>query len=491
MRKMSKLDKQHPMINDFWEILDNYKDLPLPKYPIYIPSKGRAETKATAANFEENNIPYTFSIEKEDEEKYRKAFPNAEFIILEKSNQGNPYSRNTIKEHALKNGHKYHWHIDDDIKKMAYYLDGKNNYFDNFAQCLSIIEAVCDKYENIGAASPRSSAFSRTEKSIIGFNKNIYCVMLLKNDNDIWFRPDVLEDKDMSMQILANGECTVLFNRLLMFNPSTGTNSGGHGVHSERVKSRAERAKQLAKNWPGAFELRETKDGLRPKPSRIWQTFKQRPIKKGENNMNIHETLKDLLIDIDDVKPFSKNPRKGNVDKIQQSLQANGQYRPIVVNKKTNEILAGNHTWQAAKILGWKKIAATFVDVSKEEAKKIVLIDNKSSDDADYYNETLKELLEDLKNDLDGTGYSESDLNTLIADTMPKTDAFEEWENMPDFESEDVSSAYKTTVHFPTEEDADNFFKLLGVERKKVLWYPDTDGHKPTDGKKEYIKEEE
>lgn len=129
--------------------------------------------------------------------------------------------------------------------------------------------------------------------------------------------------------------------------------------------------------------------------------------------MKISKTLENLLIDINLLKIRENNPRQGNISKIKKSLKINGQYRPIVVNKKNNEILAGNHTYQAAKELGWEKIAVTWVDVSEEEAQKIVLIDNKSNDDSTYDNQILLDILNDLDN-FDGTGYSIDDYNDLF-----------------------------------------------------------------------------
>jgi ParB/Sulfiredoxin domain len=60
-------------------------------------------------------------------------------------------------------------------------------------------------------------------------------------------------------------------------------------------------------------------------------------------------------VPIDDLVPFPGNPRRGNVAAIKQSLEENGQYRPIVVRRQTREVLAGNHTLQAAKELGGKR----------------------------------------------------------------------------------------------------------------------------------------
>lgn len=120
-----------------------------------------------------------------------------------------------------------------------------------------------------------------------------------------------------------------------------------------------------------------------------------------------------VLVDVSKLKGYDKNPRKGNVKAIAESLKTNSQYRPIVVQKSSMKILAGNHTWKAAKELGWKKIAAVFVDVNDEEAKRIVLADNRTNDLADYDNEVLAELLRDLGTGV-GTGYSEDDMNAIL-----------------------------------------------------------------------------
>ncbi len=120
-----------------------------------------------------------------------------------------------------------------------------------------------------------------------------------------------------------------------------------------------------------------------------------------------------VLFDVSKLKGYDKNPRKGNVKAIAESLKTNSQYRPIVVQKSSMKILAGNHTWKAAKELGWKKIAVVFVDVNDEEAKRIVLADNRTNDLADYDNEVLAELLKDLGTST-GTGYSEDDMNAIL-----------------------------------------------------------------------------
>jgi ParB-like chromosome segregation protein Spo0J len=110
-------------------------------------------------------------------------------------------------------------------------------------------------------------------------------------------------------------------------------------------------------------------------------------------------------VPINDLKPYPINPRRGNVKAIQESLSINGQYRPIVVQQNTNIILAGNHTWLAAKNLGWKEIAVTFIDCDEKSAKKIVLADNRMGDLGSFNDEAIKEILDDLDSWI-GTGYT-------------------------------------------------------------------------------------
>ena len=114
------------------------------------------------------------------------------------------------------------------------------------------------------------------------------------------------------------------------------------------------------------------------------------------------------------LKPYPNNPRKGNVDLIAESLEAYGQYKPITVNKRTNEILAGNHTFEAASKLGWETIAVTYVDVDATTAAKIVAIDNRASDQGTYDTESLLKLLDELP-DLNATGYGQDDYDDLLA----------------------------------------------------------------------------
>lgn len=128
----------------------------------------------------------------------------------------------------------------------------------------------------------------------------------------------------------------------------------------------------------------------------------------------IPDTLKELAVPIDTLTPYQKNPRNGDLEAIKESLRANKQYRPIVVNERDNTILAGNHTYAAAMELGWQEIAATFVDASEEEAARIVLVDNRTNDLAWNDDAMVAELLKELPS-IEGTGYDDDGLKELLA----------------------------------------------------------------------------
>ncbi|WP_327744651.1 ParB N-terminal domain-containing protein [Streptomyces europaeiscabiei] len=137
--------------------------------------------------------------------------------------------------------------------------------------------------------------------------------------------------------------------------------------------------------------------------------------------IRIPDSLADLAVPIGNLTAYHRNPRTGNLDSIKESLTVNGQYRALVVNRgkltgRPNEILAGNHTWAAASELGWDEIAVTYVDVDDDAAARIVIVDNRTSDLAGYDESLLADILAELP-DLEGTGYDQDALDSLL-DTL-------------------------------------------------------------------------
>lgn len=133
----------------------------------------------------------------------------------------------------------------------------------------------------------------------------------------------------------------------------------------------------------------------------------------------IRKELQHLAVAVNSLTPHPRNVRQGDIGAISESLKHHGQYRPIVVQLSTRHILAGNHTFKAAKALGWKEIACTFVDCDDEQATRILLMDNRANDLASYDDGALAEMLQTLMatdDQLAGTGFDPEDLQQLLED---------------------------------------------------------------------------
>lgn len=158
-------------------------------------------------------------------------------------------------------------------------------------------------------------------------------------------------------------------------------------------------------------------------------------------------------VPIDDLQVYHANPRVGDLDEIAKSLHINGQFKPIVVNVGTetgreNEVLAGNHTmlaarreltWQAADKMHekpvWTHIVCSFVDVNDDDAKKIVLADNATSDKAGYDQEVLAKLINDIP-DIEGTGFRQAEVDNILQSANISADDLNI--DIPDFDPADL-----------------------------------------------------
>lgn len=102
------------------------------------------------------------------------------------------------------------------------------------------------------------------------------------------------------------------------------------------------------------------------------------------------------VADVDEIKPHPKNPNRGDVELIADSIENNGWYGACIVQRDTGYILAGEHRWRSARLKGMLQIPVVEVDVDPVTAIRIMLVDNESTRQAQYDEEALNELLADL-----------------------------------------------------------------------------------------------
>ena len=84
-------------------------------------------------------------------------------------------------------------------------------------------------------------------------------------------------------------------------------------------------------------------------------------------------------VPIDSLIPHPRNVRQGDLGSVIESVKANGCYRPLIVQRSTRHILAGNHLWRALKSLGYQQVDAVFIDCDDERALRIMLADDRTS----------------------------------------------------------------------------------------------------------------
>ena len=145
--------------------------------------------------------------------------------------------------------------------------------------------------------------------------------------------------------------------------------------------------------------------------------------------------MKIATVALSTLKVDKRNARKHNqrnIDEIKRSLEGLGQHRPFVVQKDTMRILIGNGMWQAMKELGWKEAQAIFVDDDDATATRRALADNRTAELAEWDDEVLKSLIEELGPDPNVPGWADEELSDMFdlycfgdgdsnEDAIPKT----------------------------------------------------------------------
>ena len=179
-----------------------------------------------------------------------------------------------------------------------------------------------------------------------------------------------------------------------------------------------------------------------------------------------------LAVPVADLRLHPDNPRRGDTEAITESLRHHGQYKPLVVSRRTMEVLCGNHTLVAARDLGWSEIDVHLIDVDPEQAKRILLVDNRSSDRAGYDPVALVELLEE-RPDLEGTGYDSAALGELLDELAPDPVGEDEPPPLPEEPETRPGDLLRLGPHrllCSDARDPESYARLMEGEQTEALW---------------------
>lgn len=216
------------------------------------------------------------------------------------------------------------------------------------------------------------------------------------------------------------------------------------------------------------------------------QTPKKKSAGGTQENIGIAEQLRPLAVAIENIELLPGNPRKGDIEAVARSYKTFGQRKPIVVKKtgenehgQTGIVIAGNHQLQAAKRLGWDKIAAIFVDDDEDTAKAYALADNRTAELGGYDPAALEKLVEELRESnpdlLGATGWTDDDLAEIIGGSLTdkKTQANDKVPPMPirvTTKPGDIWELGKHKLICGDSTDPKTFDKLMGKERAQLLF---------------------
>ena len=233
-----------------------------PRYPVYIISKGRADTRLTAKSLEYMNVPYFIVVEPQEYSTYGAVINSKKILVLPFKNLGlgSIPARNWVWEHAKASGAKRHWILDDNIQYF-FRLNRNLKVPVNSGTIFASAEDFVDRYTNVGLAGFQYFMFASRKTKMQPFilNTRIYSCILINNELPMRWRGKYNEDTDLSIRVLKEGWCTVLFYAFLCDKVTSGEMRGGNTdeLYKDWQKHRKEMAQSLVKQHPEIVRVDE------------------------------------------------------------------------------------------------------------------------------------------------------------------------------------------------------------------------------------------
>ena len=232
----------------------------LPQFPLYIVSKGRADSRLTSRALEAMKVPDRIIAEPQEVETYAKVIDRAKILPLDMSykdtyetcdelgderGKGPGGARNFAWQHSIDSGFDWHWVMDDNIKSF-HRLNKNLKVPVGDGTIFRCMEDFVLRYRNVGMAGPNYFMFAsrKTKMKPFALNTRIYSCNLIRNDLRFRWRGRYNEDTILSLDMLKAGWCTVQFNAFLQYKMPTQQIKGGNTAefyHAEGVKVEGEK----------------------------------------------------------------------------------------------------------------------------------------------------------------------------------------------------------------------------------------------------------
>lgn len=232
-----------------------------PKYPVFVPTKGRWETPYTIAAFQRLNIPFKAVVEPQQVDDYIPVVGEDNILVLPHQDKGLVVTRNWIWDYAQSLGVERFWTFDDNIREF-YRLAHNIKYRVTSGTFLNVMEDFIERYENVPIAGMRYEMFVPRKMKCDPFilNTRVYSNMLLQTDfrdaaGDL-FRNEGFynDDTDLCLRALKNGYCVIQFNAFLAEKITTMAVKGGMTPHYQG-DGRWKMAEELRQKHPDVVTI--------------------------------------------------------------------------------------------------------------------------------------------------------------------------------------------------------------------------------------------
>ena len=238
-----------------------------PRYPLYIPSKTRWDSRLTIKSLQRMHIDLWYVVVEEQQYKeYANVVDKSHILVLDKKYQdeyetlddlgytkskGPGAARNFAWQHSIDSGYKWHWVMDDNIRHF-YYQNRCRKYETRSGKIFWWMEEFCLRYKNIGMAGPSYVMFNpmKGKRPPFTVNTRIYSCNLIRNDVPFRWRGRYNEDTILSLDMITNGWCTVQFAPFQQEKIATQVVKGGNTKEFYEKDGTYNKSKMLVDTYP-------------------------------------------------------------------------------------------------------------------------------------------------------------------------------------------------------------------------------------------------
>jgi hypothetical protein len=243
----------------------------LPRYPIYIVSKGRWKNRLTSKALNVMGVPYKIVVEQDQLPMYQAEVGADRCLVLpqryldeydtcddlgDSKSKGPGAARNFVWDHATELGAKRHWVMDDNLD--AFHRLNRNIKRESDTPAIfAAMEDFVDRYENVPVAGPNYYSFVKSSDGVPAFvtNTRIYSCLLIQNDAPYRWRGRYNEDTDLSLRVLKDGLCTIQFNAFLQGKVTTQRMKGGNTDEFYALEGTKAKSQMLADLHPDVAKV--------------------------------------------------------------------------------------------------------------------------------------------------------------------------------------------------------------------------------------------